>query len=733
MASAASPPCPNASLRTGLSESLPDCRAYEQVSPTDKGGIAAYGSLGQAVPAETAPSGEKLAYVTFGAFPGSVGNTALSAGHVSSRSASGWRTAEWTPAIPRAEQLKVYEADYAFSEDLTQAVIQVPTMQLLPGATPNAFNLYLRHPEGAYTLVNAARPTVSPEVLCQAEEVPLSNCFEVADLSAYAGASRDMRHVLFESAAQWLPGAPATGTETLYENATGHVRLVGVLPDGTAANGSTAGSGSRVAYKSVSLSVHVDGRVEHAVSLDGSDVIFQAPADEGEPSPAQNGMTEVYDRLGGVETVELSAPAPGATPKVATPEPATFWTASDDGSHVFFTSAAELTTESNTGSANNGEDLYEYNLPSRELRDLTIDTNPADESTGAMVQGVVGASSDGAYVYFVADGQLVAGKGVDGQPNLYVVHNGGAPMFIAALSPSADVSDWTQDGAGLQAQVTHDGLHVAFMSRMNLPTTNLREGYSNFDQVSGQPDSEAYAYSVGPTEAASQLVCASCDLSGARPVGDAVIGGEEASTAFSKARSISDNGSRVFYTARQSLEAPAGTKSIFEYESAGEGECLGSKGCQYLLSAESSTADEAFVGSSASGDDVFIATTTQLVPGDTDNLADIFDVRVDGGIQSLAESPCVENCHAPVAPAGGPSTPGSAVVGPSGNLAPPPQPPPSKAAKCKRGLTRSHGKCLRKCPPKHMRAHGKCVKIKHKSRARARRGTAQPRNTGGIR
>lgn len=734
-ASAASPPCPNASLRTGLSESLPDCRAYEQVSPTDKGGIAAYETLGQQNPSQTAPSGEKLAYLTFGAFPGSVGNSATYAGHVSTRSASGWRTAEWTPAIPRAGQLNVYEVDYAFSEDLTQAVIQVPTNKLLPEATPNVFNLYLRHPEAAYTLVNAGQPTVSAESFCEAEFVDMPNCFEVVDLSAYAGASGDMRHVLFESTAQWLPGAPATGTETLYENAAGHVRLVGVLPDGTPANGSNAGSASRVGYRDSSLEAHQDGRVEHAVSLDGSDVVFQAPADEGGPSPAQNGLIEVYDRLGGVETVELSAPAPGATPKVATPEPATFWTASDDGSHVFFTSAAELTTESNTGSANNGEDLYEYNLPSKELRDLTIDTNAADESTGAMVQGVVGASSDGAYVYFVAEGQLVAGKGVDGQPNLYVVHNGGAPMFIATLNPSTDASDWTHDGAGLRAQVTRDGLHVAFMSRMSLPTANFPGGYNNLDQESGQPDSEAYVYSVGPTEAESRLVCASCDLSGNRPVGDAAIGGDAGSTAFSKARAISENGSRVFYTARQSLEAPGGTKSIFEYEAAGEGECLAPRGCQYLLSAKSSTADEAFLGAGANGDDVFIATTNRLAPGDADHLADIYDVRVDGGFPTAVEPSCEEGCHTPTAPAGGPQTPSTAVVGPSGNLAPlpPPPPPTTPATKCKKGLALSHGKCIRKCAPKHKRAHGKCVRIKQQSRTKARGTIAQAHNTGGTR
>ena len=49
------------------------------------------------------------------------------------------------------------------------------------------------------------------------------------------------------------------------------------------------------------------------------------------------------------------------------------------------------------------------------------------------MQGVVQISEDGSYVYFVAEGTLAAGA-VAGEPNLYVSHDGGTPVFIATLA-----------------------------------------------------------------------------------------------------------------------------------------------------------------------------------------------------------------------------------------------------------------------------------------------------------
>ena len=740
---ASAAPCPNAALRAGSSGPLPDCRAYEQVSPTDKGGFAAYPT--QVAPAQILSNGEGIAYLNYQAFPGAEGNTAVFASHVSRRSeGSGWQTTEMTPPVPPGAVQHLHEASYAFSEDLRQVVMRVPLVALTPQATPGVYNLFLRHPNSEFSWINAATPLLSAEEFCVPNEFELASCFELADVSTFAGASQDYGQIIFESNAQLTPEAPEMNffdptSSSLYESTGGKVRLAGILPDGEPAATSTAGAGSSIRYAGAGQVT--DGRVEHAMSQDGSRVVFQAPADGGAPVPAQGGMTEVYDRINGEETIELSRPAPGAEGNAA--EPATFWAASQDGSRVFFTSAAALTSQSKTSAENSAEDLYEYNVDTRTLTDLTVDTNPIDES-GAMVQGVVDISHDGSYVYFVAKGQIDAGaRAKDGKPNLYVVHNGGVPTFIATLGEgtcefeeykSADSCDWAVHSPELEANVTPDGLHVAFMSTMSIPTTNFPEGYDNRDQSNPEmSDSEVYEYSV----VTGNLICASCDPSGQRPEGSALIGGinpfeevrpgqqpyQGVSTPFHRVRALNDSGTRLFYVAPAPHGGPA--ERVYEYEEHGEGGCTSEPGCQYMISGpETGGETDQFLGTSETGNDAFLATVARLSPTDKDNLMDIYDARVGGGFQvPSTELPCENTCHQPAATAGTPKLL-SGFSGPSGNF------PPPKATKKPPTRAQKLAKALRTCrATKHRkRKRASCeAAARHRFGSKAKRSTAKRR------
>lgn len=779
--------CPNQSLRLGVSSGLPDCRAYEQVSPVEKGG---YNAVDWAVlaTAQVAANGERVFYEGNSAFPGAEGNSALTAGHLGVRTESGWRTVELTPRTATLGPEKEGEVFYqAFSDDLDQALFKAP-LALTPSANPFAYNLYVRNladeqswtsPE--YTWLNDLPLLAPASEMCDVPEVVGGKSPAEASCNyalAFAGASSNLEHVLFESNVKLISNAPEYEVEALYENADGAVRLAGVLPDGKVAlSGSTAGAGSSAYYPAASKpleSRRADRRVEHAVSESGERVVFEAASDEGESDEkGQSGLTEVYDRVGNSTehpgTIELSAPALGAAPKVTTAEPATFWAASNDGSRIFFTSSAELTNQSNTGPANEGNDLYEANLeeqagsalPKVSLRDLSVDTTDA---AGAGVLGVVGISNNGEYVYFVADGVLDAGDGVAGKPNLYMERDGGKPIFIATLQVGAvgseheeevepgDSLDWTPFQEVQRAYVTPNGRHLGFMSLEKLSTTNFPAGYDNVSRTTELPVSEVYEYNApSPQEEAESktgdLLCASCDPTGTPPSGNAFIAGagvslgtgptEEtgsqlkptgASSPFYHVHAVSNSGSRVFFTATpfasetvvNNAETPVA--KVYEYEQSGEGSCATQSGCTYRISGATNPTRDLIIGASDEGNDIFFATYSQLTSSDEDDLMDVYDARVDGGFPpAKAAAECESGCRTAGAATEGPSLV-SGLTGPSGNLASPAakvvkkvsaKPKLSCSAKAKKiKNAKARKRALRKCRKTSKTSHGKADRSK---------------------
>jgi hypothetical protein len=719
--------CPNAQYRSGSSERLPDCRAYEQASPVEKGGLDAV-TLDPLQPAQSSACepGEActIAYMNVGAsFAGAPGNVLANA-YLATRGVGGWQTTPLSPPLPDAPASSRAAVSYAFSPDLSQAILRVPFQQLVEGAPAGVYNLYVRQPGGAYSLITTT-PVEPPEAGCGA-------CYEREDVPVFAGASAGFGHVIFEDNGRLLadaPGSKGHRVESLYESADGVVRLVGVLPDGTIPpTGASAGGGIKATNEH-------GGVLEHAISQDGSRIVFQADADDGEPDPQQEGDSELYDRIDGGETVELSAPAPGAEPESCEteehdcgPEPARFQAASADGSLVYFTSRAALTRESFAGTR--GSDLYRYDLDTRRLTNVVAAADPAAGAAGASVLGVVGASEDGSYVYFVAEGALAAGA-AGGAPSLYVWHASGAEgagtiSFIAALgAPSvaeeedvedeffgssftyeSDALDWVANPRASQAYVTPDGTHLAFMSVEPLT------GYDNEDPTGEGVvrDHEVFEYSAET----GLLACASCDPSGARPLGSAFIGAgvnERTSTPFHQPRSLTDDGSRLFFTSPDPLVpgVPGGADKVYEYEDGG---------VQPISGAEAGVR-AVFLDASASGDDVFFATRERLAPSDSDELLDVYDARVDGGLPAPVSSPtgCERaSCSATRGQLPSLAPPLSASFMGLGNLTPPS--PPAKPSR-RQLLARALARCRRLKPG---RRRSKCVAAAERRYAPTPRG-----------
>jgi len=657
--------CPNAQFRTGYGAQLPDCRAYEQVTPVDKDGTDPEGgtSLVQA-----SPSGDGITFFTQSGFPGASG-----AGDypmfLARRGSGSWSTTGMMPPQSYGQIADVLgwtpDLSYSFSEAADYGA--------------SGFE---------YRFLGQASGDGAIDQLASGD--PQNN---LSFQYAYAGASSDASEVFFEARAEPLTANAAAGADNLYvwDRATGTLSLVGVLPDGsTPAGGSSAGPYGWFGSGAGGAEGQYYTQADHAISADGSRVYFTA-----------GGTDQLYLRENptsqNATTVEVSASqktngtGPGGTDPNG-PQPAVFLAASADGSVVYFMSSEELTNDANTGSADQGSDLYRYDAVTGQLTDLTPDTG---DPNGAGVQGLVGVSDDGSYVYFVANGDLdgsgsatpgnCSGTGLrntSGTCNLYVWHDG-TIKFISQLdantaaddvgfADSSDASDWapTPDSTSVpvenSARVTPDGQTLLFQSR--LPLT----GYDNTangvcsDLFSSSECEELYLYRADT----GKLQCVSCDPSGAAPVGSAnlqsptILAQPQVSPASILTRNLSDDGNRVFFDSpdplvardtnasggcQQSLTAGAdgagsvpSCQDVYEWEADGAGSCQSTSqdgGCIYLLSSGSGANPAFFGDASASGNDVFLFTDQQLVPGDQDDLYDIYDARVDGGVASQNQTP----------------------------------------------------------------------------------------------
>ena len=177
--------CPNEQFRTGSSAALPDCRAYEMVSPPDKngGGVDGGYHFGEVVtPEQAATDGEAITYGSTAAFNESGAASALVASqYVSRRSVGGWVTQEITPKqeLPRgrvatdpgAPDFSLFQG---FNEELSGGFLLAWNPQPDPSAPVGYFNPYLWEGDtSGYQLLSSVVPPDSDqtaEVILGCEE-----------------------------------------------------------------------------------------------------------------------------------------------------------------------------------------------------------------------------------------------------------------------------------------------------------------------------------------------------------------------------------------------------------------------------------------------------------------------------------------------------------------------------------------------------------------------------------
>jgi hypothetical protein len=648
--------CPNQANRYGAGANLPDCRAYEMVSPVDKlnsdivpPGDAVLSGLVTMARTQATASGDKLTYSSYRAFADAQSVGAVSQ-YIARRTAGGWETHSINQpgGAPLLQGVLALHAQYEiFSDDLCQAW------------TKNFFESPLL--EGVAGLVNVYR---RQDRLCGAERFEAVGPIvtpPAGSLSFYApyvqGVSADGSHAIFTSNKKLVPeGGEGPNTFQAYESTEPGAapRLVCILPDGEAWK-SDCTVGSSASGLPGPQAVNRTG----AVSEDGERIFW---------TNRVGGEGKVYVRIGGTETVPVSE----AEEEAAGTDRSFFWGAASDGSRAILTTGGTPSTTESVAKTR----LFAFDVDAE-----------ATEPIAEGVYGVVGIGEDARRVYFLSLEKLPAsgqnGKGEEalaGRPNLYLYDaDAGHSTFIATVAsediPSGNIDTGTtlidRAPATHLSRVTPDGLHLAFGSKASLT------GYDNTSLTNGQPNRLAYVYDA----VTGKLVCASCNPSGGRGRSETPESDNEISrrplpipgafeTSIQPSRMLSEDGSRLVFESANALD-PRDTNNkidVYQWEREGAGGCdagdsrfaPSAGGCISLISSGKTSVDTEFAEATPTGSDIYFYTTSSFARQDF-GLRDIYDARVGGGYPLPPEAPeCVGDACQSIPPAPNDPTPASA-------------------------------------------------------------------------
>jgi hypothetical protein len=659
-------PCPNATVRqqTG-SGALPDCRAYELVSPVDAGSATLV--TGGPNSARASSPARLSFFGLFGAVPGA-GNppNVLGDEYVASRTPAGWTThyvglqadQRILVGAPPDSRPNDFSAGRRAGAGDGRILADLSLSRILDwdrGQQGRTCCGYLGS-FAPYVWDSAGNslgryPTDLAEV--PGGEADVSKGGFVGDLRP----SPDFSHYFFSSAnVAFAPGGLTAEGGSVYDNDTssGSVTVVSKLQSGAPIPrepGDTAD----------------DFKLLPAASTDGSHILISAtgtPACLGfgnEPACPINPPGHLYMRVDDAVTYDVSGG-----------NLVTFEGMTADGSQVYFTSAQRLTADDQDSST----DLYRWSEDGDriELVSVGAEAGDTDACSAAWIAkcgvevvpstgggGTYADSSDNSLaarsgdVYFYSPEQFTD-RGTPGGRNLYVLR-GGEIRYVATLAAGLPLT---------RIQVSPDGEHAAFVTASPIgsydnvsPTGICTPADPNTGALATGPRcQEMYSY-----DADSGVVkCVSCRTDGSPPSSD-VEGSQDGIF-------MSDDGRTFFATDDPLVAADTnGLNDVYEYSS-GRAQLISTG----IAPTDSATIGRAgLVGVSGDGTDVYFATFEKLVAEDRNGqFLRFYDARVNGGFPvSGVEAECAaaDECHGEGNPSSPPaSLATSAALGAKGNL-----------------------------------------------------------------
>jgi hypothetical protein len=621
--------CPNAAVRqqTG-SEYLPDCRAYELVSPEDAGNVVLFD---QGLPT---PYASNPARFTFGGVLGGVKgtdppNSLLTDIYVTTRTSSGWDTSY--VGIPGSETGgSVLEmGSLSMNQLMSSTTLNAPGVPQPPDNLPQIYNAegkpFGRWP-GNWAVIPGAKAS-------KGDYQP----------------SPDFSHMAFSSnnvafAPNGLTKAPGSAYD--YDPATGSTTIISKTPGGAdiAQEPGAAGGFPEefIIFPDTSPNTYGATAINPGVSTDGSHILM---ATLSEPEPflfPPLAPQHLYMRVNDMITYD-----------VAKGHDVEYAGMTADGSQVYFTSPEQLTEEDTDHSV----DLYMWSEKGDKLTLLSAgaggagngDSCNAGWTSACNVKPVEGfANSDNSIssflsdtdypiatsagdFYFYSPEQLDGSKGLPGAENLYVYREG-APHFVVAFTdppaetclPGSTPGFTCSNGPIGRIEVSPDGRHMAFVTASRV---------TSYDNAGFQ---EMYTYDP----AGDEILCVSCQPDGSPPTADVQA---------SYTGLFMTNEGRTFFATTDALvsQDTNGLNDVYEYVS----------GRPQLITSGTAEQDTnggravrtGLDGVSADGVNVYFSTFDSLVPQDHNGpFRKFYDARVNGGfLVNEPAAPCeaADECH----------------------------------------------------------------------------------------
>jgi len=638
--------CPNEADRYGASARLPDCRAYEQVTPANKEGAQEITDYANGFKPETstADNGESFLLMN------SVSRWGINVGGGSDpgsslqvydfkRTPSGWETVSFNPQ-PQTGQVE-NNLYHMFTPDLTSFLVE---RQWNTGLAHSRFKEYAIGPAGGpYTTV--ADEPFEPNI---------------SQFGGWRGQSRDGNLGVIESEDhELIPGHPThtVGTSWNHEDLYAYSARTGLVQVNVESNGEPIGTngtcGARTAQGLEAGSRGGDhdqgggggngtGGI-NSISTDGSRIFFNASP--GECTSADE-INEPY--LGTRSDVYMREPYAGKTYDLGQ---WVFEGANSDGTRVLLGRWA---------ANHRSVEYFVYNTETKEAKHAFSTAGPI----GDIGYPIHAMSEEGNVLYFANIGAL------------------NRETTLGANIWRYDLETETLTYVGRYSG-NHGGPYGA-----NVSVTQYGEGLQWQDETAPTGAEQAYTY-----DATEQVLnCIACDSPSfnpatAQPSFNIVEGGGGFQQYGPVVTPASANGDYVFFETANALlpddidgdlvptpeqGAFSPSTDIYEWRRYGLDGCSLRQGCLALTSNGVDGLRNQLLGVSPSGRDVFFLTRSQLVAQDKDTSFDIYDARIDGGYPPPPPPPPPPPGAPPPPPPGG----GGEVIFPTRPPPPPPRFPP---------------------------------------------------------